>query len=130
MRKSSLFLSLFAFIANAHATLDDDIFTVINKTNRTLRISVVGEGNDAYDGSTLQWRVQSEIDGGQKKIFKRKELGDAFRSEQIKAMRISNLGISLDDAPQEREHVLKLSRFPKHSFVITDAFLRNLGLIK
>jgi len=130
MRKSFLFLSLLFFIADTHAHPDDDIFTVTNKTSQNLCIRAVGEGKDEQDGSTPQWRVQSEIEVGQKKIFKRKELGDAFQKKQIKLRKITNLGISLDGTQKENEHVLKLSHSLNRTFVITDAFLRHLGLIK
>lgn len=130
MRKSSFFLSLLVLMSSAHADSDDDLFTVINKTSQNLRIRAVGEGKDDQDKSTPPWEIQSEIDGGQKKIFKRKELGEAFQSEKIKLMEFSNLTIALNGPQKENERVLKLSHSHHPSFVITDAFLRHLGLIK
>ena len=130
MRKLSLFISLLTFVSNAQADPDDDVFTVLNRTTRNVCIKAAGEGTNEQNGLNTQWKIQSEIPIGQKRIFKRKELGEALLNEQIKLKRITNLRIFLDDSQKENEFVLNLSNSINRSFVITDVFLQHLGLIK
>lgn len=130
MRKLLLFLGILAFVAEAHADPDDDIFTITNKSNRTICIRAVGEEKDEHSGSNSQWTLQSEVEAGQKRVFKRKELGDPFKDEGIKLIKITDLGIAIEGSARENEYIFKFSHSLKRSFVITDPFLQHLGLLK
>ena len=130
MRKLLLLFGILAFVAEAHADWDDDIFSITNKSNERICIRAIGEEKDERSGSNSQWMLQGEIEAGQKRVFKWKDLGDTFKNENIELIKITNLGITIENSLVKNEYIFKFSRFPKSSVVITDQFLQHLGLLK